>query len=96
MGWLRRLFAAPPSLKEVSQRLEDVEGDVAFLAQQLRKLRGRLTGSIRHEEAPSEAAEALEAPPLPVGVSPAVWSRLDPAARERLLARKAAQRVPGR
>lgn len=70
--WLSR---AGPALGEVRRRLDEVELDVAHLAKQLEKLRGRATGGIRHPELDKPA----ELPPgMPPGLDPVsqrIWLR---------------------
>jgi hypothetical protein len=52
LTFLRRLFVQAPAIRELRERLSDVESDLAWLALELKKLRGRVTGGIRHQDAP--------------------------------------------
>lgn len=83
LSWFRKEECR--GLREVQRRLDEVELDVAHLRSQLQKLRGRLTGGIRHEET-SESTEANRTDPrMPAGLDPIsrrIW--------ERRLARRAA------
>lgn len=71
----RRPDAQTPRLRELSQRVDELEADVAHLATQLKSLRGRVTGSIRKASEPDaslprEAGDATASEvPLPRGVS---------------------------
>lgn len=56
LTWLRRLLGEPkapaPKLVELLERLEDHEARLDYLYEAHRKLRGRVTGAVRHQDAP--------------------------------------------
>lgn len=70
--WFKR---AGPALGEVRRRLDEVELDVAALAKQLEKLRGRATGGIRRQNGDEHEADP---PGMPPGLDPRsrrIWMR---------------------
>ncbi len=69
------MLAAPPSHREVVERLTNVEDDVEFLNKRIDKIQGRQTGGVR-----SKVAEEF-----PPGLSPGqlAWLQsLDPISRK--------------
>lgn len=68
-AFLARLFAPPappePESPSLRRRVADLESDLAYLAGDFQKLRGRVTGFIRKrsEEAPQDEPEEVE--PIP-------------------------------
>lgn len=59
MGLLRRLFGPPPTppprLRDVIERLDGLEADVAGLRKRLIKIQGLVTGGMRREEEAQDA-----------------------------------------
>jgi hypothetical protein len=48
LTWLRRLFAPQPRVVELLNRLDDLDERVEYQSAELKRLRGRVTGSERH------------------------------------------------
>lgn len=71
LTWFRRLFAPPPKLVTVLNRLDELEERVEYLASELKRLRGRVTGGERREK----AEPTLEDAPGPT-ISPTPDPRL--------------------
>lgn len=61
-AWLSRLLlparAPSPRLVTISNRLDDVDERIDYLAGELKTLRGRLTGAIRKEKVAEDAPSA--------------------------------------
>lgn len=69
LTWIRRLLARwlslpvpPPRLRDALERLDLVEERVDYQGGEIKRLRGRLTGAIRHEKAdePPKSQDSLE------------------------------------
>lgn len=79
-AWLARLFGpAPrpaPRLYELLNRIDDLESRFDYLLGEVKKLRGRLTGALRHQEtaqdAPGDTNGGEEVPQQ--GVTPMISS----------------------
>jgi len=76
MSFLRRLFApkapAEPEPPTLRRRVADLESDMAYLAGDFEKLRGRVTGYLRkkREETPQDDPEEVEPLPRPLPTAP--------------------------
>lgn len=61
MGLWSRLFhrevPATPRLVDLSRRIDDLEAELEHTNSQLRKLRGRVTGGLRRDDAPEGQPE---------------------------------------
>lgn len=51
LTWLRRLLAPPPKLVTLLNRIDDLDERYDYLAAELKRLRGRITGGERREKA---------------------------------------------
>jgi hypothetical protein len=88
LTWWRRLFVQAPAIRELKERVYTLEGDVDFLAADLKKLRGRVTGGVRHaQDAPGSTNG--EIPAQIQGAQRAWLERLDPISRRIHLQRLA-------
>jgi len=95
---LRRLSGVTDTEETLSPRRPDVDDSgrtwqerCDLLQGQINRLRGAVTGAIRHNGASAGSQDdpgSTNGPPPGAGVSPATWARLDAAARERLVARR--------
>jgi hypothetical protein len=47
LTWARRLFVVAPAVRDLRERVSILEADLEYVAFELKKLRGRLTGGIR-------------------------------------------------
>jgi hypothetical protein len=70
LTWLRRLLRQPttpaPRLVALQNQVDDVESRVDWLAGELKRLRGRVTGAERKRESPEDApGETIEEQPAP-------------------------------
>jgi hypothetical protein len=78
LTWLRRLFVQGPAIREVRERLSNVEADLEWLALELKRLRGRVTGGIRHQGGTTNG----DIPAHIQGGQRAWLERLDPVSRK--------------
>jgi hypothetical protein len=88
LTWFRRLFVQAPAIRELKERVYTLEGDLEFLAADLKKLRGRVTGGIRHaQDAPGSTNGDI---PAHITGAQRTWlERLDPISRKVHLSRLA-------
>jgi hypothetical protein len=88
LTFLRRLFIQAPAIRDLRERVYTLEGDVEFLAADLKKLRGKVTGGVRHaQDAPGSTNG--EIPAQIQGAQRAWLERLDPISRKIHLQRLA-------
>jgi hypothetical protein len=92
LSWVTRLFVLRPAIKELRERVDQLESDVEFLAGDLKKLRGKVTGGLRRNNQPEEPVE----PPQRHDEEEAILSRIDPRFRGLWRAKLAQMRAsPG-
>ena len=69
-GFFRRLFGIPLDkpvrYRDVMERLEALDADVAALRKRLNKLQGIVTGGMRHEDAPEPTIDMRADPRVPL------------------------------
>jgi tetrahydromethanopterin S-methyltransferase subunit G len=92
LTFFRRLFVQAPAIRELRERLSNVEADLEWLALEVKRVRGRVTGGIRTGVAGDGAAKNGAEPPVPTHLPAAqrAWlERLDPISRKIQLQRLA-------
>jgi len=87
---LRRLFVQAPAIRDLRERVLLLESDLEFLALELKKLRGRVTGGIRGTQAPLGRTNGDPAIPEHLPAAQRAWlEHLDPISRKIHLQRLA-------
>jgi len=90
LTFFRRLFVQAPAIRRLQEAVYTIEGDVEFLALELKKLRGRVTGGIRGTQDAPGRTNGDPAIPEHLPAAQRAWlERLDPISRKIHLQRLA-------
>lgn len=89
LTWLRRLFVQAPAIRDLRERVSGLEADLEWLAFDLKRIRGRVTGGLRSKDAP-ERTNGDPAIPQHLPDAQRAWlAGLDPVSRKIHLQRLA-------
>lgn len=79
LTWFRRLFVQAPAIRDLRERVSNLEADLDYLAADVKKVRGRVTGGVRN--AKLQPADA-DIPERITGAQRAWLESLDPISRK--------------